>query len=107
MIFSQIYFPIVGDGGDIVGILHLEDIKRIPMELRYRYIVGDVMNSISDFPIIYEEDTGKEVMKKLLKMEKKPYIAMAKERETENVLGFISESDIVRALKLWELNVRI
>ena len=107
MIFSQIFFPIVGEGGDIVGILHLEDIKRIPMELRYRYIVGDIMNSISDFPIVYEEDTGKEVMKKLLKMEKKPYIAMAKERETENVLGFISESDIVRALKLWELNVRI
>ncbi len=107
MIFSQIYFPIVGDGGDVVGILHLEDIKRIPMELRYRFIVGDVMNSISDFPVVYEEDTGKELMKKLLKMEKKPYIAMAKERETENVLGFISESDIVRALKLWELNVRI
>lgn len=107
MIFSQIYFPVVREGGEIVGIIHLEDIKKIPIEHRYRYIIGDIMNSVSDFPIIFEEDTGKDVMKKLLKMEKKPYIAIAKERETQNILGFISELEIIRALKLWELNVRI
>ncbi len=107
MIFSQIYFPVVLEGGEIVGIIHLEDIKKIPIEHRYRYIIGDIMNSVSDFPIIFEEDTGKDVMKKLLKMEKKPYIAIAKERETQNILGFISELEVIRALKLWELNVRI
>ncbi len=102
IVFSQIYFPVVREGGEIVGIIHLEDIKKIPIEHRYRYIIGDIMNSISDFPIIFKEDTGKDVMKKLLKMEKKPYIAIAKERETQNILGFISELEIIRAL-----NVRI
>lgn len=100
MIFSQIYFPVVREGGEIVGIIHLEDIKKIPIEHRYRYIIGDIMNSVSDFPIIFEEDTGKDVMKKLLKMEKKPYIAIAKERETQNILGFISELEIIRALNV-------
>ena len=34
MIFSQIYFPVVQEGGEIVGIIHLEDIKKIPIEHR-------------------------------------------------------------------------
>ena len=107
MIFSQIYFPVVQEGGDFVGIIHLEDIKKIPIEHRDRYVIGDVMKSISDFPVTSEEDSGKEVMKKLIKMEKKPYIAVVQEREKQNIIGFIGETDIIRAIKLWELNFRI
>ena len=98
MAFNQYYFPVV-DGGEFVGILHLEDIKQIPIEKRTEYIVGDIAKNLSEFPIVFDEESGKDVIKKLRKMNKKPYIAVVKEREEQNIIGFIGESEVISAIK--------
>jgi Zn-dependent protease/CBS domain-containing protein len=102
MVFNQYYFPVVKEVGEIVGILHLEDIKQIPIEKRSEYTVGDVAKNLSELPTVFEEETGKDVMKKLTQMDKKPYIAVVKEREDQNIIGFVDKTEVINALKFWE-----
>jgi len=99
IVFSQTYFPVVR-GNDIVGIVHLDDIKRVPIEQRSEFIIGYIMKSLSEFPFIYEEETGKDAMRKFNQMDHRPHIAIVKDNEKQRIVGFIGESDIVNAMKL-------
>ncbi len=98
IVFTQTYFPVVR-GNDIVGIIHLDYIKKVPIEQRSEFITGYIMKSLSEFPSIYEEETGKDVMKKLNQMDHRPHVAIVKDNEEQRIVGFIGESDIVKAMK--------
>ena len=98
MAFNQYYFPVV-DAGEFVGILHLDDIKQIPIEKQTEYIVGDIAKNLSEFPIVFDEESGKDVMKILTQMDKKPNIAVVKERYDQNIIGFIDKTELFNALK--------
>jgi len=98
MAFNQYYFPVV-DAGKFVGILHLDDIKQIPIEKQTEYIVGDIAKDLSEFPIVFDEESGKDLMKILTQMDKKPNIAVVKERYDQNIIGFIDETELINALK--------
>ncbi|MFX1573608.1 MAG: site-2 protease family protein [Promethearchaeota archaeon] len=101
--YKKSYFPVVQDY-KIVGLVHIEDIKKIPIEQRSNIIIGYVMRKISEFPYVNIDDTGKEVMKKLRKSGKKPYIGIVRERENGALIGFIAEEDLISSLKFWDLN---
>ncbi len=104
-IFKQNYYPVVNEG-EFIGIVHLDDIKRIPLEQRSELIVGDVMKKFSEFPSIYEDfpGTGKDVIKILNDIELEPRVLVVREKEHQNIVGLIDEEELIKAVKSWELN---
>jgi len=102
-IYKKPYFPVI-KGDHIVGVIHIEDIRKIPSNRRSEYIVGYAMKHLSNFPSIFEKEDGKEVMKRLLRMKSKPQLLIVKEEVDNYVLGFIGEDDLVNSLKFCKLN---
>ncbi|MFW9951040.1 MAG: site-2 protease family protein, partial [Candidatus Thorarchaeota archaeon] len=103
MVYKKSYFS-VSKGGKIVGILHIEDIKKIPSYQRTEYIVGYAMRGVKNFPKIDENDNGKEAMKILMTMRTKPHLVAVQESGQDYILGFIGEDDLVSSLKFCQLN---
>lgn len=102
--YKKLYFPVV-QGDEIKGIVHMTDIKKIPSNQRSSYIIGYIMRKISEFPLVDEEQSGKEVMKKLNVADDNPHIVIVKEKNTGNLLGFIDKEDLISYLKFWNLSV--
>ncbi|MBY8989100.1 MAG: site-2 protease family protein, partial [Candidatus Lokiarchaeota archaeon] len=103
MLYKRPYFSVI-KGDKIVGVLHINDIKKIPQNQRHQYIVGYVMRKASGFPSIDERETGNEVMKKLVLMKSNPHLVVVKETNGEYILGFIGEDDVVSTLRFCQLN---
>jgi len=102
--YKKSYFPVT-QGGEIKGIVHIADIKKIPQHQRSSYIIGYIMRKISEFPLVNEEQSGKEVLKKLSRSDDNPHIVIVKEKASNNLLGFIGEEDLISYLKFWNLSV--
>ena len=98
MVYKKTYFP-VSKEGDIVGIIHMEDIKNVPYDQRNHMIVGYLMKKITHFPMISANDSGKEALNQLIKMKTRPHIIVVKDIDQTKVLGFIGEEDIVSSLE--------
>ena len=103
MLYKRPYFSVI-KGDKIVGVLHINDIKKIPQNQRHQYIVGYVMRKASGFPSVDERETGNEVMKKLVLMKSNPHLVVVKETNGEYILGFIGEDDVVSTLRFCQLN---
>ena len=103
MMYRKSYFP-VSKSGKIVGIVHIEDIRKIPSYKRSGYIVGYVMRKASNFPKIDEKDNGKEALKKLMNMRSRPHLVAVQESGEDYILGFIGEDDLVSSLKFCQSN---
>ena len=103
--YKKSYLPVVQDK-KIVGLVHIEDIKRIPIQQRSKIIIGYIMRKISEFPYIDADDTGKEVMKKLRQSGKQPHIGIVREKGNEELIGFIAEDELISSLKFWSLNIK-
>jgi Zn-dependent protease len=102
--YQKSYFPVV-QGDEIKGIAHITDIKKIPPQQRSSYIVGYIMRKISEFPLVDEEQSGKEVLKKLNKSDINHHVVIVKEKNNNNLIGFIGEEDLMSYLKFWNLSV--
>ncbi|MHA1479247.1 MAG: site-2 protease family protein [Promethearchaeota archaeon] len=103
MIYKRLYFSVI-QGETIVGVVHINDIKKIPQNQRHQYIVGYVMRKASGFPSIDERETGKEVMRKLVLMKNNPRLVVVKETNDDYVLGFIGEDEIISTIRFCLLN---
>ncbi len=103
MIYKRLYFSVI-QGDTIVGVVHINDIKKIPQNQRHQYIVGYVMRKASGFPSIDERETGKEVMRKLVLMKNNPRLVVVKETHDDYVLGFIGEDEIISTIRFCQLN---
>lgn len=103
MVYKKKYFSVI-QGDKIVGVIHINDIKKIPFNQRHYYIVGYVMRSVSGFPSIDERELGNEVMKKLALIKTNPQLVVIKQTHDDYVLGFIGEDDIVSSLQFCQLN---
>jgi len=103
MVYKKKYFSVI-QGDKIVGVIHINDIKKIPFNQRNQYIVGYVMRNASGFPSIDERETGNEVMKKLVLMKTFPHLVVVKQTHDEFVLGFIGEDDVITSLQFCQLN---
>ncbi|MFX1322127.1 MAG: site-2 protease family protein [Promethearchaeota archaeon] len=102
MLYKKSYFPVI-QGDKIVGIIHIEDIKKTPIELRANYIVGYAMRNISDFPTINELDNGKEALKKIRLLKTKPNLVVVK-NDSGYVLGLIGKDELSSSLRFCKLN---
>lgn len=103
MIYKRLYFSVI-QGDTIVGVVHINDIKKIPQNQRHQYIVGYVMRKASGFPSIDEKETGKEVMRKLVLTKNNPRLVVVKETNDDYVLGFIGEDEIISTIRFCQLN---
>jgi len=103
MIYKKDFFPVVRNG-QIEGVLHIDDIKNIPIERRADFIVGYAMRSIKEFPSISDKDTGKEALRKLMRIQNKPNLVVVKDESDDYILGFIGEGELVSSLRFCRLN---
>ena len=101
--YKKVFFPIIR-GNEITGIIHIEDIKKVPVEERSHLIVGYIEKPLSDFPSIYVEETGKSALKKLIEMKNYPHVIVVRKKEDNQIVGFINEQDIYSAIKFCELH---
>ncbi len=101
--YKKVFFPVVR-GNEISGIIHIEDVKKIPVEKRSHLIVGYIEKPLSKFPSIYVEETGKSALKKLVEMKTYPHVIVVKKKEDNQIIGFINEQDIYTAIKFCELH---
>ncbi|TFF85533.1 MAG: site-2 protease family protein [Promethearchaeota archaeon] len=99
MNFRKSYFP-VGKDDEIVGIVTIESIQKIPPNQRSELIIGKAMKDISEFPIISEDETAKAAFSKI-RVEEEPKIIIVK--DNGSVAGFITENEIQSAIRLSDL----
>ena len=103
MVYKKDFFPVVRDG-QIEGVLHIDDIKNMPIERRSDFIVGYAMRSIKEFPSISDKDTGKDALKNLMRLQNKPNLVVVKDDSDDYVLGFIGEVEVISSLRFCRLN---
>lgn len=98
--YKRSYFPVIQEDG-IVGIIYIKDIKKIPIWQRSDLIIGDIMRRISEFPSINDQQSGKEALKKLYK---DPLLLIVKEKNNEEILGYIGKNELITSLEFWSLH---
>lgn len=102
--YRKSYFP-VNHGYDIVGIVHIQDIKKIRNWLRSEIIIGKVMKKISEFPSIDEKQSGKVALEKLNDINEGPLLLVVNESESNKFMGFLGKSDVISSLEFWSLHM--
>lgn len=103
MVYKKDFFPVVRNG-QIEGVIHIDDIKNMPIERRNEFIVGYAMRSIREFPSITDKDTGKDALKNLMRLKSKPNLVVVKDDSDDYVLGFIGERDVILSLRFCQSN---
>ena len=91
--FKKNYFP-VELNHTIVGILFLDDIRKIPFNEQENIRVGDAMHPIDDYPSVYEEESGELAYNKLKSTQVRPHIILVRNRVQNKVIGFIGDENI-------------
>ncbi|MFX1316432.1 MAG: site-2 protease family protein [Promethearchaeota archaeon] len=102
MLYKKSYFPVIR-GDEIVGVIYIDDIKKIPLKHRSNYIVGYAMRKVSDFPFIDGQDNGKIAMKKLMSKREKPHLIIVKDNN-DYILGIIGKDELSLSLRFCQLN---
>ena len=87
---------------NIIGIVFNADIKRIPEWKRSEMMIDDIMRRLSEFPSIDEQQSGKEVFKKLYE---DPLLLIVKGKNNEETLGFIGKNELLTSIESWSQNV--
>jgi Zn-dependent protease/CBS domain-containing protein len=103
--YKKSYFPVF-QGDEIIGIVHIEDIRKVPVYQRSRYIIGYIMRKISEFPYIDEDQTGKEAMKIMRQSEKQPHILIVRGKDTKEMIGIVGEEELISSLRYWSLSIQ-
>jgi len=100
--YKMDYFPVV-QGNDIVGLIHIDDVRDIPPENYAKSIIGYIMKPISHFPSISSEESGKKAFNRMKSMQIKPKILVVKQEADNHILGFIGQEDLRYALNVAEI----
>ncbi len=96
------YFPVV-EGDKLVGIVHAEDVKKIPVQKRGEMIVGYVSRKLSDFPTAYTDESGKEILSKLNNIKSGPHLAIVVQKNNNDIIGFIGEEELVNVMRFADI----
>jgi hypothetical protein len=90
--YKKGYFP-VGDDHTIQGILHIQNIRKIPQNKQKTAKAKDLMTPIESYPHVHETDNGYEVFKKLTYSDKTPDIVMVKD-DNDQYCGYVGKDEI-------------
>lgn len=97
MVYRKAFFPVI-QGDNIVGVIHIEDVKKIPIDQRSEYIVGYAMKPASQFPSVTENQSGKDILVKLMQVNVRPHLVAVIDSSQNKILGFIGEEELVSSL---------
>jgi Zn-dependent protease/CBS domain-containing protein len=90
-------FPVVSEAGRPVGLVGLEQVRRIPPERRAAFTVGEVAEALSRVPVVAPDDTGAEVLQRMTSAGSRRALVVD---DQERLVGIVSHTDLVRALQL-------
>ncbi|MFX1388463.1 MAG: M50 family metallopeptidase [Promethearchaeota archaeon] len=102
--YKKSFFP-VNQGYEVIGIINIQDIKKIPPFQRSEILIGDLMKPISDFSSIDENQSGKEALNKLNKIHEEPLLLVVKDSESERFIGFLGKDELLSSLEFWSLHM--
>ena len=102
--YKKSYFPVI-QNDEIVGIIHFNDISKIPLWERAKYNVGYFMRKLTEFQFIDDNLSGKEVLKKLNKLTQGPLLLIVEEKDSKEIIGFVGKSDLISSLEFWNPNI--
>jgi predicted transcriptional regulator len=102
--YKKSYFP-VNQGFEIVGMVHIRDIKKIPINQRAEINVGKIMKKITDFPSIDDKKSGKIALQRLSMITEDPVLLVVKDSESERFIGFIGKNELISSLKFWSIHM--
>jgi len=103
MVYRKSYFPVV-QNDKIVGLIHVEDIKRIPIDLRDNHRVGHAMKDLSNFPTVSLDENGKDALYKLMQSKAKQHIAVVHDANNK-IVGFIGEDELASTIRFSDLQI--
>jgi CBS domain-containing protein len=86
----------VAEGSEVVGVVGLEDVKRVPAEERERLTVADVLRRVA--PIDATDEAARAM--RAFAEAKAPFVPVV---ENGALAGVLSQADVARALQLREL----
>jgi Zn-dependent protease len=99
--YKAAYLSVIKED-NIEGIVFMADIKRIPEWKRSEMLVENIMRKLSEFPSVDEQQSGKEVFKKLYE---DPLLLVVKGKSNKDTLGFIGKEELLNSIESWSLNV--
>jgi len=88
-------FPVV-DGASLVGMIDVEEVKRVPREEWHAVTVRDVMTPISEDLVLRPEDDAVDALTKMLKSG----WGMLPVAEGDRLLGILTRRDVMTLLKI-------
>lgn len=97
MKYKRSYFPVEQDG-TLIGLIHISDINKVPIEKRNEIKAISLVKDIKEFPTIKLDSTGLEVFKRMQKTTSLPRIVIVKS-DDDNILGFIGEHELEYVLR--------
>jgi len=101
--YNKEYFPVTQDN-QIIGIISVDDIRRISPEMRQKYIIGYLAHNIEDYPSITENERGDTAINKLNTNNKNLNLLIVKdEKDNNKIIGFISPETLNSAIKFAQL----
>ena len=71
----------------------------MPFNQRSEYIVGYAMKQASQFPSVTENESGKDILVKLMQINVRPHLVAVMDSGQNKIIGFIGEEDLVSSLK--------
>ncbi len=89
----------------IVGVIHMERVKKIPFERRSNMIAGDLTEKIAAIPTVKSDLSCREALAKLTNSNEKADLLVVTDRESEDIIGFIEFKDFQRAISLNQINI--
>jgi Zn-dependent protease len=88
-------FPVM-DGDRLMGIVSLEDIRRLPGELRSERLVSEIMTPRSEIRTIHPDDDAFEALMTISRNSVRQLVVM----DGDEMFGLVRRSDIIRFLQI-------
>jgi Mg2+/Co2+ transporter CorB len=91
---------------NIVGVIHMEKVQKIPFFERERLTVGDVMERLEKVPYVKSNENGHEAFMKLSNLKNKADLLLVMDEEEGDIIGFIEPEDFRKTLAFSQTNVQ-
>ncbi len=95
--YQRSYFA-VSQGDQIIGTVHAEDIKKMPLMMRTQQSISSLTRKLTNFPALYEDGFAKEALTLLNEQKNPPRMIVVVERASNKIRGFLKEEEIWSAL---------
>ena len=94
-------FPVVDEAGAPVGLVTLEDVRRLAPDRRAHVTVGDIAVPMAAVPVVHPGDLGVTVVERMRATGSRRALVLD---GTGRLVGIISNADVVRALEVGSLS---